>query len=524
VRPPRRRAGQLAAAATLAACLAAPPLARAGDAAETLIGVADEALARGDFDAAGATYNRVLEARPDSAPALLGLGRVALARGELKRARGFFERALAVDSGAVQARVGLADVEVAEGNPARARELLERALVDGEGPLGLHMRLARLTGRAPRAKPASLDEALHLAQAHPYDPAALVAAGDLLAGAGRGPEALPLLEKAVWLSDIDPPAARRALELLPGLSAEWSRRRVVPVHVYADESFRARAIWRFQLRSLLAAASAALEPLLETRFVIVSVRQFETADLGDPLDPIFRRLTEASAGARGGIVAGFTARPEPRVRGLAKRGLATFLGRNLVVRVPAPSPRSRVLVHELLHLYGAVHVPDDVDSLMNPNGGELELDPANARVVRALRSRHFSSGVFARDVLKRVDLEEAIAAYEELLKVNLYLRRSGISEAYEKARRSRFSARRAVLQATRLDPDLADLSRVMAQMLLAVGRRVDALVLLEMSAQLDGNTAEGRSTAAMARDLRRALEDLYLGEKKDQEPGASRRR
>lgn len=514
--PPRRRVGLLAAAATLAACLGAPAPARAGDAVETLIGVADQAMARGDFDAARASYARVLAAHPESAPALVGLGRVALVRGELQAARGFFERALAADSGAVQARVGLADVAVTEGNPARAREVLEPALADAKVALGVHARLAQLTGRAARANPASLDEALGLAEAHPYDPAALVAAGALLADAGRGAEALPLLEKAVWLSDLDPAAAHRALVLLPGLSPEWSRRRVVPVHVYADESFRAQAVWRFQLRSLWAAASAALDPLLETRFVIVSVGDFETADLGDPLEPIFRRLVEASADARGGIVAGFTARPVPRVRGLTtKRGMATFLGRHLVARVPPPSARSRVLVHELLHLYGAVHVPDDVASLMNPSGGELELDAANAGVVRALRTRHFDSGVFARDVLKRIDLEEAISAYEQLLKVNLYLRQAGISEAYEKARGSRFAARRAVLRAKQIDPNLADMSRVMAQMLLAVERRVDALVMLEMSAQLYGDTAEGRSTAAMASRLRRALEQLYLGEEKN---------
>jgi tetratricopeptide (TPR) repeat protein len=515
---PRGRAGRLAAAATLATCLAVSPPARAGDAVVTLIGIADQALARGDFAAARDRYARVLAARPDHAPALVGLGRVALLSGELETARGFFERALAADPGAVQARVGLADVAVSEGDPSRAREVLEPALADAEAPLGVHARMAQLTGRAPPAKPSSPEEALRLAEAHPYDPVALVAAGDLLAGAGRGAEALPLLEKAVWLSDIEPLAARRALALLPGLSAEWSRRRVVPVHVYADESFRAQPVWRFQLRSLWAAASAALDPLLETRFVIVSIQEFETADLGDPLDPIFQRLIEASADARGGIVAGFTARPEPHVRGLARRGMATFLGRRLVARVPPPAARSRVLVHELLHLYGAVHVPDEVASLMNPTGGALELDAANARVVRALRSRHFASGVFARDVLGRIDLEEAIAAYEQLLKVNLYLRRSGISEAYEKSRHSRFAARRAVLQATQIDANLADMSRVMAQMLLAVERRVDALVLLEMAAQLYGDTPEGRSTTARARELRRALEDLYLGGGKGRDP------
>lgn len=511
--PARRRARQLA-VAVLAAALggASASFAAGSDTLDTLVKLANEALASGEVAEAEGRYERVLAARPGSVAALVGLARVAALRGDRDAARGLFERALAADPASVQARVGLADIETAEGNPTGAREILERALSEEGALLGVHLRLERLTGRAGGASPASLEEAQRLAEAHPYDPAALVGAGSRLVDAGRGEEALPLLRKAVWLADLDPAAAGEALALLPGLDPAWQGRRVVPVHVYADESVRAEASWRFRLRSLWGAASVSLDPLLSTRFVVVSMRGFSTSDLSSALEPMFERLIEASGETPKGIVAGFTARPPPRARGLVKRGLARFLGRHLIARAPRPVLQSRVLSHEILHLYGAVHVGEYLDSLMNPTGGAMRLDEPNSRIVRAVRDRSFGTGIYRRDVLAKIDLEETIAAYEESLSFNLYLREAGLGEALAKSRESRFVGRRYAKLAKQLDPHLADVSRMLAGMLLAVERRVEALVLLERAAWLYGNTEKGRETAAAARDLRRALEKLYAPE------------
>jgi hypothetical protein len=56
------------------------------------------------------------------------------------------------------------------------------------------------------------------------------------------------------------------------------------------------------------------------------------------------------------------------------------------------------------------------------------------------------------------------------------------------------------------DPHLADVSRIVAVLMLSDGRRVEALSLLETAAQLYGKGSQrGEETAEHAEPLRRAL-------------------
>ncbi len=471
--------------------------------AATLLELAGDALARGDEATAESRYRRVLASRPDETAALLGLGSIALGRGDMQEARRLFQRALETEPASVGARIGLSDVERAGGNPERARELLEEAVALVPRSFAAHARLADLSGRAP---PDASGHALQLSSRHPYDPAVLVRAGAELERAGRREEAVALMERAVWLADLDPPAALEALRRLPALDSVWRERRVVPVQVFADETIRTGPAWRFRMREVWRSMSATLDPLLATRFVPVALAPLGTSDLPDALDGMFQRLLAQDVAAAG-IVAGFTARRAPPARGSGKLGVARFLGRHLWARLPPGKVQSRVLAHEMLHLYGGVHVANDVESLMNPEGGAFVLDPPNASIVRALRERRFSGLGFERDVLPWIDVEETIAAYQASLRTNLLLRNAGMAEALERYRASGVPARRRVQAATRLDPHLADVSVFLAQLLVADGRRAEAMMLLDLAAQLYGpRSGRGRAVAASARSLERAVE------------------
>ncbi len=510
--PPRGVGVGIALGATLLlACAGAPPggaphdpQAEAADTgSDTLLDLAHQALERGDEANAEDRYRRVLETRPDEVAALEGMGRISLGRGDFAAARGFFERALQVSPDSVLARIGLSDVERAAGNGARARRLLEEALELSPRSFSAHARLAKLTGPAPRG---AGQDTLRSAAEHPYDPAALERAGGELARSGRRAEAIALLEKAVWLADLDPPAAARALRWLAEIDPAWSQRRVVLVHVFADETIRTGPAWRFRMREVWRTTSGNLDSLLATRFVPIALEPFRTADLPDTLDGMFARLLSQPVRSPG-IVAGFTARSAPRLAGRWKRGVARFLDRHLLVRLRPGRVQSRVLAHEMLHLYGAVHVPDDLESLMNPEGGGFVLDASNGRIVAALRERRFSGLGFERDILPWIELEDAIAAYEASLEVNLYFRNAGIAEAMQRARHSRASARRRARQATRLDPHLADVGRFLARLLVADGRRVEAMMLLDLVAQLYGpRTPRGQAARAAARRLEAEIE------------------
>jgi tetratricopeptide (TPR) repeat protein len=486
------------------------PSPRQGDGGgDVLLQLGEQALARGELDVAEDRFGRVLAVRPLSVRARVGAGRIALARGEPTEARNHFEQALAVDPEAVGALVGLADLEAAAGRSAAARDLLKRAVrVDFRQPR-VHGRLMNLTGRAPPGRPLTTREALERAQAHLYDPRALTEAGARLASEGDGAQAAILLEKAVWLADLDAEAARRALALLPSVDPAWEKRRAVPVRVFADEMLRAQPHWDFRMRLLWLGVSNSLDPVLATRFVPVELRALQSGKGPLRLEPWYERFRLSMARAPAGIVAAFTERPPPQASGAHSRGLAEFLGRHLVVRLEPGRTTSRVLAHEILHLYGGVHVSPELESLMNPTGESGRLDVANQRIARAVRGRTFQGIGLEGDVLAHADLDEVVAAYEAALSVNMLFRNAGITQAIRSSAYSRPLAAREARRAKSLDPHLADVSRMLARLMLADGRRGEALLLLDSAARLYGNTPAGREARAAAEALARELEALY---------------
>jgi Tfp pilus assembly protein PilF len=482
-----------------------PPTARP-DLAASLVELGERSLEAGELGAAGDRFARALEADPGSSTARLGLGRTALATGDLAGAQAQFEAALARDPAALGARLGLAEVARRRGRAAEARAELARVVEADPWRAEAHAGLAELTGAAPRTPPADLEDALRRAREHPYDVAAGLAAGTALADAGRSAEAGRQLESVLWLSDLDPQAAHAAFTRLGRLDPAWRARRAVRVDSFADESIRARPAWRFRLRLAWLAASQALDPLLGVRFLPATFGEFASREASDSLEAIDAafRAQVARVPAQG-ILAAFTGRAPPRGRGEQRLGQAEFLGRRLVVRLEDEPGPSRVLLHELLHLYGAVHVGEEIESLMNPSGGALTLDPLNARIVGELRGRLFH-GALDPDVFAVVDLESATRAYEDALRTNLALRRAGLAEAVEDASGSRVAARRAAARVRGLDPHLGDVARFVSLLLWRGERPASAASLLEVAARLYGpRTPEGRRAAEDADRIWRRL-------------------
>lgn len=439
--------------------------------------------------------------------ARVGLGGLLLSRGELETARAQFAAALSTNPQSVDARLGLADVATREGDRAAARRHLDEAIELDPVRADAHVRRQALTGPAPAGLARTLDEALGAAQAHPYDPRALLRAAELLERAGRREAAVEFLESAVWLADLDPAAATSAVRLLSNLSQGWSERRVVPVHVYADEPIRAREGWRFRMRTLWLAASNSLAPILEAYFVPVTLGTLRTAGLSGDLDEIQRAFARAMRPPPPeGILAAITGRPLPRGAAPRKNGLAHFLGRRLTARLEPDEVQSRVLAHELLHLYGAIHVLDDVNSLMNPNSTSFHLDRGSYRIVRAFHLRSFREGGPEVNLYPWIDLDETIEAYVDALKVNLTFRRLGIAAAFEVRELSRSQAQAIARRVRQLDPHLGDVAAMVANLMLADGRAAEALTLLEVSAKLRGRrTPEGRESRQRAEALRQTL-------------------
>jgi hypothetical protein len=84
-----------------------------------------------------------------------------------------------------------------------------------------------------------------------------------------------------------------------------------------------------------------------------------------------------------------------------------------------------------------------------------------------------------------------------------------MAQAIRSSGYSRPLAAREAQRATSLDPHLADVLRMLARLMLADGRRGEALLLLDSASRLHANTPAGREAHAAAEALRRELEALY---------------
>jgi hypothetical protein len=364
------------------------------------------------------------------------------------------------------------------------------ALLDADaGHCAAHARLAELTGLSARRAIANLDDRVVRAASHPYDPWALLAAARVLADREAFADAVEHLERAVWLADVDPVSALDALVLLRQIEPRWRGRRIVPVHVYADAEFRAHPGWRFRLRTLWLAASRSLDPVLSTRFVPIAIGTLDLGGVSNDVDAMHSAGVARVRPPEEGILALISGRPLPDGYGVHKKGVAEFLGRDLLVRVAPDARQSRVLAHEILHLFGAIHMLDDVESLMNPTGTSLTLDASNVSIARAMLPRTFTAGGIEQDILRTVDLRAATDAYIDALSVNLAIRERGLA-----------AARSEVIA---LDAHLADASRLLAALMVADARPADAVRLLELAESLYGpQTERGVQAGADARELR----------------------
>jgi len=410
------------------------------------------------------------------------------------------------DSKAVRGLLLLAEAERRAGNQDAEFAYLAHVIEHDDAHSRAHSRLAEITGRAPASLIPRSDDLVVRAQRYPYDPRALVAGAEALAQRDSNDQAVEYLERAVWLADLDPSAALIAIRRLQVHSDEWKRRRIVPVQLYADELIRAQPGWQFEMRALWLSVSAMLDSALDTRLVPIVILPFDADDTPNDLDLIHEAFLAATRRPTEGIFVAITGRPVPSGGAVYKKGVAEFLGRSLVVRVAAGATRSRVLAHEILHLYGAIHVLDGVDTLMNPTGDSLALDAPNIRVVRSLRGREFGPGGIEENVIPWIDLGAPVAAYRSVLSVNLSLREAEIHEAMDARDTPPDQIEFRLQQATQLDTHLADAARLVAALMLADGQRAEALRLLDLSSQLYGpSTPRGHASAEKAIRLRESI-------------------
>ena len=113
-------------------------------------------------------------------------------------------------------------------------------------------------------------------------------------------------------------------------------------------------------------------------------------------------------------------------------------------------------------------------------------------------------------MVPNIDLDAAIDAYVAALSANIAFRRLGLDAALRQADTSRYLASASARRAQQLDAHLADVARTVAVLMLARGREVEALFLLDSAVQLYGaRSRRGREAQANADELRAYLLRKY---------------
>jgi tetratricopeptide (TPR) repeat protein len=195
--------------------------------------------------------------------------------------------------------------------------------------------------------------------------------------------------------------------------------RTVRVKAVADEPFRDNEKWEKEVRAHFAWADKELSRIAGVGLQLVAVERWTTHQ-SDSMGLLLRELGQIEKG-EADVVVGFTGHAPPEMTFIWEgerydmslpfvAGLALPLGDRAVVRRTFKADTRRTLAHEVLHLFGGVHVKEKSVLQSGTDSLSVALDPFNRRVLDATRGRAFDRS--PRDY-SRPELDRLVALYRE---------------------------------------------------------------------------------------------------------------
>lgn len=488
------------------------PVRRQNPLVTSLLKVAANAQAEGDLRSAERRFARVLELSPQNSTAQEGLVTIARLRGDTASQRELLASWLKAHPTSSNASLAWAKLERKDGKIEQASSVLAAALdVHPNNPALLALQL-ELTGPAPSLEGLSDDDIVVLSRQHPFDLALRLRVARLQIANGDLEAARDGLRRSYWLADLAPTEGAEIGQLLATIDPAFAGRKIVPVHIYADQTITSQPGWQMRLRILLRKSSAALDPLAKTHYVPYSMSSFSSKRATAKLVSLENAwLRSQRRWPAEGILLGLTERFPGRLTSQTL-GRAELLGRRAFVRLTPGATESRTLLHEVFHLYGGVHVADAIDSLMNPSGETNTIDQLNARIVALTRGRTFGPGGEAANVDPFVDSRLLVQVYIETLQVNLAFREEALGQAKATGAVSRYAAHDLARKATKLDDHLAQVSEHVSRMLVRDRLPAKAAVYCDLAARLYGeNSAKGKALRKRGDRLREVSKALHSG-------------
>lgn len=205
----------------------------------------------------------------------------------------------------------------------------------------------------------------------------------------------------------------------PGFSetaaAKEKPRRVVKIKVVADQHYAKLSVWERKAGRQLLDIAEEVTKLLNVDFEIVGFEVWEHED-DSSLFHLTSQMVEAVDPGEADALIGFTYAPCPAEKVADHTGAVTIPYKGMLVETYHPRCRRSyylpfVMIHEMVHLFGGVHVNER--SLMSPLFAgtiALELDPLNKNIVRLTSNIDFKTKYQS---LNPGTLEKLASAYRQ---------------------------------------------------------------------------------------------------------------
>lgn len=286
----------------------------------------------------------------------------------------------------------------------------------------------------------------------------------------------------------------------PGLYPSWLEEnqsgsspgdtREITIRLAADEELGESFVAGERVEGLLREVSREFEKLFGLRFRWQGWDRWKSPDEARSLEELAEDLDRAELKRGADILIAVTAQPDLE---LEYTGFSLFrVGTVVVIYTPDRYKLKKILLHELGHVFGAVHVPS-ASSIMSCGGEGQTFDRENQEIIRLGRQRHFRPFGFPFPENTRAGLE----------KIYLGIRQRILED---KEIKKLFGAK---AQANRLPPQLqkraiclADCSLMLAQFLLEKGEYGRAIEYCDEALVMSPGSYEALNLKAIA--LRRA--------------------
>lgn len=266
--------------------------------------------------------------------------------------------------------------------------------------------------------------------------------------------------------------------------------REITIRLAADEELEERFVSRERVESLLKEVSREFEKLFGFSLRCQGWERWKSPDRARSLEELAEELDRAEIKRGADILIAITGQPDLE---LEYTGFSLFrVGTVVIIYTPDRYILKKLLLHELGHVFGAVHVPS-ASSIMSCGGEGQNFDRDNLEIIRLGQQRHFRPFGFPFPESIRGELER------------IYLRiRDRIVEDREIKRLvgGQIPAVRLDVTARKRAVCLADCSLMLAQFQLEKGEYNRAVEYCEEALAMSPGSYEALNLKAIA--LRRA--------------------